>query len=135
MGFDTLKIWVSQVSDEDHGPFDGSVFEVLNIDQSHRSPITYDWEIVTNILFNFMIIYPVDSVFFGHCRAGKPPAGLHLDCMKDGKMIQVRIPSLRYNLLTNKLIMYCYQRLCIIPALEQWHCYDKHGRAISRVPH
>ena len=30
-----------------------------------------------------------EKMYIVHCRAGKPPPGLHLDVMKDGKMIQV----------------------------------------------
>jgi len=45
-------------------------------------------------------------------RAGKPPNGLHLDVMKEGKMIQVEIK-------TNELINY-WNELFILIEINDW---------------
>lgn len=67
---------------------------------------------MSKIAHDHVFMLDIESIYFLKKnlsnRAGKPPPGLHLDCMKDGKMIQVMA-----------WIQYMYFKK---NALGQWYC-------------
>jgi len=60
-----------------------------------------------------------------HCRAGKPPPGLHLDVMKEGKMIQVSYCIWR--------LFYSVACKCSVPGIPRPFCLFVHLSRLCTV--